>query len=92
MAAVHVTADLLPDKARGLPDVMVSASGGRDSLKNGILISTVLVGPRAAPGAAKPVLASPGPVLVGGGRPHLTVGPVVNGAMVLNPNPGRLRS
>lgn len=94
MAAVHLTADLPSDKARGdLIDVTVSASEGATSLRNGILISTVLVGPGAvAPGApAKPVLAfAQGPVLVGdGSAPHLTVGRVVGGGTVLKPNPGR---
>ena len=99
MAAVIVTADLPPFKARGdLLDVTVASTEGAGSLKNGILLTTNLVGPGAVPaGGAKPVLAfAQGPVLVGddrgtGATPptgHLTVGRVVNGGVILNANPG----
>ena len=93
MAAVHVTADLPPDRAKGdTLDVTVSATEGATSLKNGFLISTVLVGPGVPPpGTAKPVVAfATGPVLTGGGdSPHLTVGRVLNGATLIVANPGR---
>lgn len=101
MAAVIVTADLPPFKARGdSVDVTVASTEGAGSLKNGILLTTNLVGPGAVPeGTAKPVLAfSQGPVLVGdekqaggGTVGHLTVGRVVNGGVILNPNPGHAR-
>ena len=93
MAAVIVTADLPPFLSRGdTLDVTVASTEGAGSLKNGVLLNTVLVGPGSVePGAAKPVLAyASGRVLVGGAdAPHLTVGRVVDGATILNPNPGR---
>lgn len=99
MAAVIVTAELPPFKARGdALDVTVASTEGAASLKNGILLTTNLVGPGAVPeGRAKPVLAfAQGPVLVGDERQaagatstgHLTVGRVPNGGLVLDPNPG----
>lgn len=99
MAAVVVTADLPPFKARGdAIDVTVASTEGASSLKNGILLTTNLVGPGAVPeGMAKPVIAfAQGPVLVGDDRQpngqttgHLTVGRVSGGGVVLNPNPGK---
>mgnify|MGYP001577196382 CR=1 FL=1 len=101
MAAVIVTADLPPFKARGDGvDVTVASTEGAASLKNGILLTTNLVGPGAVPeGMAKPVLAfAQGPVLVGdekqpggGSAGHLTVGRVPNGGVILDPNPGHAR-
>ncbi len=100
MAAVVVTADLPTSKARGdTVDVTVSSLGGASSLKNGKLLPTNLVGPGSIPaGGVKPVLAfATGSVQVGdekaqlggaGPAGHLTVGLVVNGATVVNPNPG----
>lgn len=102
MAAVIVTADLPPFKARGdALDATVASTEGAGSLKNGILLATNLVGPGAVPeGQVKPVLAfATGSVLVGdepaagAGSPkgHLTVGRIPNGGLILNPNPGGAR-
>ncbi len=98
MAAVVVTADLPPFLSRGdRIDVEVSSTNGASSLKNGRLLSTPLSGP--GPDPAKPILAlAQGSVQVGDEKAppgasapsgHLTVGRVVNGGQVLDPNPGR---